>query len=94
MKKGDREKLRALIIQAVRDWNELNTDIPLTSYIAEWLLVNNLDFTVRCRDCKYLNVVNRPELYAHCRKTNTVFRPFDIDTREHFCACGERKDND
>ena len=52
---------------------------------------------VRCKDCKHLNVVNRKELYAHCPKTNTVFLPFELDTREHFCSLGERKegaDND
>lgn len=47
---------------------------------------------VRCRECKYLNVVNRKELYAHCPKTNTVFLPFELDTREHFCSLGERKE--
>ena len=52
---------------------------------------------VRCRECKHLNVVNRKELYAHCPKTNTVFLPFELDTREHVCSLGERKegaDND
>ena len=52
---------------------------------------------VRCRECKHLNVVNRKELYAHCTKTNTAFLPFELDTREHFCSLGERKegaDND
>ena len=52
---------------------------------------------VRCRECKHLNVVNCKELYAHCPKTNTVFLPFELDTREHFCSLGERKegaDND
>ena len=47
---------------------------------------------VRCRECKHLNVVNRKEIYAHCPKTNTVFLPFDLDTREHFCSLGERKE--
>ena len=46
---------------------------------------------VRCRECKHLNVINDPKLYAHCPKTNTVFLPFDLDTREHFCSLGERK---
>ena len=46
---------------------------------------------VRCRECKHLNVLNRKELYAHCPKTNTVFLPFELDTREHFCSLGERK---
>lgn len=47
---------------------------------------------VRCRECKHLNVVNRKELYAYCPKTNTVFVPFELDTREHFCSLGERKE--
>ena len=46
---------------------------------------------VRCQECKHLNVINGPKLYAHCPKTNTVFLPFDLDTREHFCSLGERK---
>ena len=47
---------------------------------------------VRCRECKHLNVLNRKELYAHCPKTNTVFLPLDLDTREHFCSLGKRKE--
>ena len=47
---------------------------------------------VRCRECKHLNVLNRKELYAHCPKTNTVFLPFELDTREHFCSLGEQKE--
>ena len=46
---------------------------------------------VRCRECKHLNVINDPKLYAHCPKTNIVFLPFDLDTREHFCSLGQRK---
>lgn len=46
---------------------------------------------VRCRECKHLNVVNNEKLYAHCPKTNTVFLPFQIDTRTHFCSLGERR---
>lgn len=45
---------------------------------------------VRCRECKHLNVINDPKLYAHCPKTNTVFLPFDLDTREHFCSLGKK----
>lgn len=68
--------------------------------IEEWLnFAPTIDAVpvVRCRECKHLNVVNRKELYAHCPKTNTVFLPFELDTREHFCSLGERKegaDND
>lgn len=52
---------------------------------------------VRCWEGKHLNVLNRKELYAHYPKTNTVFLPFELDPREHFCSLGERKggsDND
>ena len=63
--------------------------------IEEWL--NNAPIidavpVVRCRECKHLNVVNRKELYAHCPKTNTMFLPFELDTREHFCSLGEQKE--
>ena len=63
--------------------------------IEEWL--NNAPTidavpVVRCRECKHLNVVNRKELYAHCPKTNTMFLPFELDTREHFCSLGEPKE--
>lgn len=47
---------------------------------------------VRCRECKHLNVINQPKLYANCPKTNTVFLPFELDTRTHFCSLGERKE--
>ena len=63
--------------------------------IEEWLsFAPTIDAVpvVRCWECKHLNVVNRKELYAHCPKTNTVFLPFELDTREHFCSLGERKE--
>lgn len=47
---------------------------------------------VRCRECKHLNIINDPKLYAHCPKTNTVFLPFGLDTRTHFCSLGQRKE--
>lgn len=46
---------------------------------------------VRCQECKHLNIVNDEKLYAHCPKTNTVFLPFQLDTRTHFCSLGKRK---
>ena len=72
---------------------------PLESRFSERDVVDMLESrltvdavpVVRCRECKHLNVVNRKELYAHCPKTNTVFLPFELDTREHFCSLGERK---
>ena len=46
----------------------------------------------RCKDCKYLRVWNRKDLYAFCPKTNFVFLPFQADTRTHFCSYGEPKE--
>lgn len=64
----------------------IKRDLPVCdSFIASVVPV------VRCRECKHLNVINDPKLYAHCPKTNTVFLPFDLDTREHFCSLGQRK---
>lgn len=47
---------------------------------------------VRCEDCKHLRVYSTKEVYAFCPKMNTLFLPFGLDTRTHFCSCGERKD--
>jgi hypothetical protein len=47
---------------------------------------------VRCKDCKHLNVLNLHHIYAICEKMNLLFEPFEIDTREHFCSYGERKE--
>lgn len=66
--------------------------------VAEELLLNaptiDAEPVVRCKDCKYLCVVNRNDMYAVCKKVGTFFKPFGfLDTREHSCACGERKEN-
>ena len=55
-------------------------------------IIADVEPVVRCLECKHLNVLNRKELYAHCPKTNTVFLPFELDTREHFCSLGEQKE--
>ena len=47
---------------------------------------------VRCDKCKHLTVHNSPTLYAYCEKTHFRFKPFQTDTRMHFCGYGERKD--
>ena len=46
---------------------------------------------VRCKDCKYLSIINKAPLYAYCGKSNYIFHLFEEDTREHFCSWGERK---
>lgn len=47
---------------------------------------------VRCKDCKHLTVVNNESAYARCEKTGYIFWSFRTDTREHFCAYGERRE--
>ena len=49
---------------------------------------------VRCKDCKYLNIINKAPLYAYCGKSNYIFHLFEEDTREHFCSWGERRENE
>ncbi|MBQ6627942.1 MAG: hypothetical protein IJH65_03920 [Methanobrevibacter sp.] len=46
---------------------------------------------VRCKDCKYLNIINKAPLYAYCGKSNYIFHLWEEDTREHFCSWGERR---
>ena len=84
MKKGDREKVQALTKQAIREWHELETDVPLTSYIAEWLLLNDMAFTVRCKDCRF--IIDRED------GTHGCYRHFVEDCKQDdFCSYGERK---
>ena len=81
----ERERNRNLVFAACeikQDFADMISDFPTVDAVE----------VVRCRECKHLNVVNRKELYAHCPKTNTVFLPFELDTREHFCSLGERKE--
>lgn len=47
---------------------------------------------VRCKDCKYLNIINKAPLYAYCGKSNYIFHLWEEDTREHFCSWGERRE--
>lgn len=49
---------------------------------------------VRCKDCKYLQVINDGKVYAKCTMTDFEFLPFGTDTREHYCSYGERRDYD
>lgn len=51
--------------------------------------IPNADPIIHCHECKHLEVVNSKEVYANCKKTGYVFKPFQTDTRQHFCAFGE-----
>ena len=88
------------VLEHIKPYELSDEDWSVTGGTAIRLIRNAIDQAptidavpvVRCKDCKHLNVVNRKELYAHCPKTNTVFLPFELDTREHFCSLGERKE--
>ena len=72
-------------------YKNLTLSSPEIEAILEELPAADVVPVVRCQECKHLNVVNNEKLYAHCPKTNTVFLPFQIDTRTHFCSLGERR---
>lgn len=72
-------------------YQNLTLSSPEIEAILEELPAADVVPVVRCQECKHLNVVNNEKLYAHCPKTNTVFLPFQIDTRTHFCSLGERR---
>ena len=60
------------------------------------ILAQNLDAdaedVVRCEKCKHLTIHNSPTLYAYCEKMHYEFKPFETDTRTHFCGFGKRKE--
>lgn len=45
---------------------------------------------VRCKDCVYCTVQNTKYIYAICLRHGIEFKPFEDDTRTHFCSWGER----
>lgn len=49
---------------------------------------------VHCENCKHIHVLNTSEIYAICDKTNFVFQPFGVDTREFGCPYGERRESE
>ena len=79
---------------AVFDEN-LDALIPLSDVRKALALTPTADVVavVRCKDCKHLTVINNESAYARCEKTGYIFWSFRTDTREHFCAYGERKED-
>ena len=80
------------------DANELMKLIPSEEMVSKYAVANapTVDAVpvVRCKDCKYLNPINKVPLYAYCGKNNYIFHLWEEDTREHFCSWGERGEND
>lgn len=48
---------------------------------------------VRCFQCKHLKELNEHKIFAMCKKTKIAFWSFETDTRTHFCAFGERRED-
>ena len=51
------------------------------------------EVVVHCENCQHIHVLNTSEIYAICDKTNFVFQPFGVDTREFGCPYGERRES-
>ena len=47
---------------------------------------------VRCKDCKYYEVINTKYIYAVCNQLDIAFETSKDDTRTHFCSWGERSE--
>ncbi len=71
--------------ETVKRCIEVDDSVPNAATAVDFVEV------VRCKDCKYLLLINSPGIYAKCRMTDLEFKPFDIDTRKHFCSYGERR---
>lgn len=49
---------------------------------------------VHCENCQHIHVLNTSEIYAICDKTNFIFQPFGVDTREFGCPYGEHRESE
>ena len=89
-----RDDQRVFKYATASDFLSARDAIERAAKVLESLPVSDAVPVVRCLDCKHMSVLNCEILYAYCPKTNTVFMPFELDAREHFCSLGERKDGD
>lgn len=55
-------------------------------------MIENIKDQITCDECEHLLVLNGQKIYAICLKSNYIFRPFETDTRIHYCAFGKRKE--
>ena len=75
---------------------------PLELCFSESEVVNMLDsaptvpaeVVVHCENCQHIHIINTSEIYAMCDKTNFIFQPFGVDTREFGCTYGERRESE
>lgn len=96
------EPLKVLESAPTVDVVEIITN-ELTNKISERIiqfLEENYDIipkkpAVRCKDCVHLELLNSEQYYARCSWHGRLFPSFGKpDTRQWFCADGERKEDD
>ena len=46
---------------------------------------------VRCKNCRYFDMINKKPIFAICKKHEKIFYLWQEDTREHFCSWAERR---
>ena len=97
-----RELLRAITEEIQKTGNEPITAeyiLPSDGLMRALLLVRGAptvpaEVVVHCENCQHIHVLNTSEIYAICDKTNFVFQPFGVDTREFGCLYGERRESE
>lgn len=67
-------------------------DLEDTAPCKQFIDTSNVVEVVRCKDCKHCVIVNSYKCFAICLKLDFTFKPFEIDTRTHFCSYGERRE--
>ena len=68
------------------------THIDISVACSEFLDKNKYVEVVRCKDCKFA-VVAIPPLVSEEKLVCTKFINWRAIETDHFCSCGERKDN-
>lgn len=63
----------------------------ITNILQHTKTVKDAVQVVRCMECTHLKIVNKEPVYAECELGRMIFMLFDVDTREWFCADGERR---
>lgn len=75
------------------DLTNFNRDLETVRSFVNLLRTNlHLGDLPTCDSCEYLNVINNNEIYGVCEKTGVIFKPFELDTRAHYCTCFRRKE--
>ena len=86
------KKTRKLISEGETHLDNLAEGFTEATRVIRTMPTADVVEVVRCEKCKHLEIINSRQIYAKCRMTDLEFKPFDIDTRKHYCSYGERKE--